>query len=96
MSVWKHFLRLDPKLTEMAKNIFGDDMIDSAYVSIEGSGIASDELDEEMYKKIDEHIDIDYKKIVLKLRNGRMVLIYTSEWGNIEQLFFDRNHFEIA
>ena len=64
MNEWKHFLRLDPMLTEMAKNIFGDDIIESAYVYIEGSGIDSDELYDEMYKKIDEHIDIDFKKAV--------------------------------
>lgn len=85
-------LKDDEKLTEIAKNIFGDIAV-KAFYSTEFYGHLKEE---QMLKYIDDDInesthsdnviDIDEKTIVVEFSNGKKVAFFSSEWGSIESV----------
>lgn len=77
--------RRDPNLEQMAKNIFGDDIVDSAYVTTYNFthcvNDAPKRLDDELYEKVEDEIDLDSKDIIIKFKNGNAIILTNSEWG---------------
>lgn len=86
--------RYNEKLTEIAKNIFGEDIVDSAYVttwdlmSPKGEIIKRIEKESEHYSDSNpdckpNEIDTDSKEIVVTFKNGKSVEFSSSEWGAV-------------
>ena len=80
--------RFDPKLTEMAKNLFGDELIKAAFVAALHFPLSSqeeteDRLDKAMYKEVTTDIDGLGKHIMIEFCNGKKVDFSSSEWFTI-------------
>jgi hypothetical protein len=81
--------RLDPKLTEMAKNIFGADLIEAAYVATWAYPECTpqeigERLDWKTFQEVTEVVDCGDTEIVLEFCNGKTVSIKSSEVGFIK------------
>lgn len=84
----KTAIRKDKKLTELAKEIFGDIVV-TAYVTTYVYDCSNDDvmdrLDSEGFNNaIDEYIDYGAQKILIKFTNGNIVEFENSEWATID------------
>lgn len=93
---FKSFLKESDKLTEYAKNIFGD-IVNKVYLAVDifdtsVSVISENQVIEDLAYNLknteldsDENtIAIDATNIVIEFTNGKSVSMYTSELGSIE------------
>ena len=87
----KVVIRRDMILEKMASRIFGEDIVDSAYITTwdygnSGKGEVEKRLKENIYESDTCGIDIGAKDIIIKFRNGHAVLFTNSEWGSIDAI----------
>lgn len=76
------------KLTEIARNIFGEDIIDGVYVEyFDKKDIQNIKKDIESKNKNSENfISCDNKTVVVKFKNGNLISFTNSEWGSIAKV----------
>ena len=85
----------DPILEKMAKAVFGEDIVDKAYVTVMVHSCDSKEetealLTENLYKEESDDIDLEGKAIIIQFTNGKSVSFMISEWGIIESVDMKR------
>lgn len=86
-----YLLKYDKNLTLMASRIFGEDIVESAYVTrITHTGVTGSNLEHEIvrlkeqaFDAIHDEIDNSGKDIVITFKNGNSVEFTNSEWGGI-------------
>jgi hypothetical protein len=86
-----YLLKYDKNLTIMASRIFGEDIVESAYVSkITHTGVTGSNLEREIvglkeqgFDTVQDEIDNSGKDIVITFKNGSSVEFTNSEWGGI-------------
>lgn len=87
-----YLLKYDKNLTIMASCIFGEDIVESAYVTrlthtgVTGSNLEREivQLKEQRFDTVhDDEIDNSGKDIVITFKNGKSVEFTNSEWGGI-------------
>jgi hypothetical protein len=84
-------IRKDVNLLKMAVSIFGEDIVETCYITTGTYGKRVEKeielsLANEAYKKVEDVIDIDAKHIIIKFKNGKYVLFTNSEWGSISNI----------
>ena len=84
----KAFIMFDEKLTLMAREIFGNDIVDKGYVVKEGHRFESMSEFKVCIKKylqtsLSDTINIGSKNIMIRFKNGKEVFFRSSEWGCI-------------
>lgn len=87
----KVVIRRDMILEKMASRIFGEDIVDSAYITTwdygnSGKGEVEKRLKENIYESDTDGIDNGAKNIIIKFKNGHAVLFTNSEWGSIDAI----------
>ena len=83
----KTAVRKDKKLTELAKEIFGD-IVNMAYITTYDFNGDKDEItsrldDEKFSDSSGGNINYDAKTIWIKFTNGKIVEFHNSEWASI-------------
>lgn len=86
-----YLLKYDENLTLMASRIFGEDIVESAYLTkITHTGITGSNLEREIvglkeqrFDTAHDEIDNSGKDIVITFKNGNSVEFTNSEWGGI-------------
>jgi hypothetical protein len=86
-----YVIRKDANLLKMTVAIFGEDIIESCYITTwDYKTYTKKEIElflaNEAYKKVEDVIDIDAKNIIIKFKNGKYVLFTNSEWGYIRNI----------
>jgi len=100
MSELKVIAERNEELTDIAKSVFGEDLVLSAYVTT--ATYSKEELNWEVYIElqkaasnyfgtINNELDLDTKDIIIQFCNGRHLYFTNSEWGSISII----NEFEI-
>lgn len=92
-----HLYMKNNSLLDAAKSIFGDELIEYAYVSV--NDCYKDELIMCSLESFDdnESIPLDSEPdIIIKFSSGKLVLFTISEWGEIADITNNKNFSEIV
>ena len=73
--------KFDERATTQAQAVFGSDIAKSAYIPQKAKTIEPNEPDE----KPNIYLAGPVEEVLIELTNGKWLMVWTSEWGGIEQ-----------
>lgn len=85
----KHICLFDQELTNAARRVFGNILLQAYSCSLflgQSEPLESDFAEIILYKDDSEDVDNGSKDICLVFSNGNKVLLTNSEWGSIERV----------